>query len=81
MVVTAAGISMFARPVQPENAYLPMVVTVDGITVFMQPVIIVLLAVSMMALQLPRESKAVFPLATVIDVSPAQLPKGDMPIA
>ena len=56
MEVTALGMVMLVSPEQSENAPLPMAVTELGITVFWQPQISVLLAVSMMALQLPRES-------------------------
>ena len=56
IVVTELGIVILVNPVQPLNASLPMEVTELGITVFWQPKISVLLAVSMMALQLPRES-------------------------
>ena len=41
---------MVVRPVHPENAYAPNVVTVFGMTVFSQPRISVLLAVSIIAL-------------------------------
>jgi hypothetical protein len=49
-----------------KNAYAPMAFTEFGMTVFWQPAINVLLAVSMMALQLPRESYTVLPLSTVM---------------
>jgi hypothetical protein len=41
----------------------------------MQPVIRVLVAVSIIALQLLRESYFVFPLSTTIEVKPVQLMK------
>ena len=43
-----------------------------GILVFMQPAISVLLAVSMIALQLSRESYAVLPSSTFMHVRPLQ---------
>ena len=45
-----------------------MAVTDLGIIVFWQPVINVLLAVSIIALQFSRESYTVFPSSTMIDV-------------
>ena len=72
MVVTELGMDMLVRPLQPENAELPMDVTVLGIMVFWQPRINILLAVSIIALQLLRESNIVFPLDTVILVKPLQ---------
>ena len=56
MVVTELGIMMEVRLEQPENALSPMEVTELGMAVFMQPAINVLVAVSIMALQLLRES-------------------------
>ena len=47
MLVTLDGISMLVRLSQPENACPPMLVTLPsmGITLFLQPAIIILLAV------------------------------------
>ena len=56
MEVTELGISIEVRPLQSENAQFPMEVTVLGMTVFWQPATRVLVLVSMMALQLLRES-------------------------
>ena len=56
IVVTEFGILMSFKPLQPMNELSPMVVTELGITVFEHPLISVLVKVSMMALQLPRES-------------------------
>ena len=56
MVVTELGMLMAVRLVQPKNAQSPMEVTELGMVVFMQPAINVLVAVSIMALQLLRES-------------------------
>lgn len=51
-----------------------------GMVVFWQPVMSVLEAVSMMALQLLRESYFVLPLATTMLVNPLQPSKADLPI-
>ena len=56
MLVTLLGIVIEVRPVQPLNAWFPTAVTLLGITVFLQPVIKVLEDVSIIALQLLRES-------------------------
>ena len=52
---------------QPEKAQLPIAVTEFGIIVFMQPAIRVLLSVSIIALQLSRESYFVLLLSITID--------------
>ena len=57
------------RPVHPENAELPILVTELGIVVNIHPTSRVLLSVSIRALQLSRESYLVFPLSTQIEVS------------
>lgn len=44
----------------------------DGMVVFLQPAMIIFLEVSIIALQLSRESKCVFLLSTVIDSKPLQ---------
>ena len=56
MLVTPSGMVMEVRPLQPEKALLPMLVTPSGIVVFLQPAISVFVAVSIIALQLLRES-------------------------
>ena len=56
IVVTLEGMLMLVRPLQPSNAELPIVVTLLGIIVFWHPAISVLEAVSIIALQLSRES-------------------------
>ena len=55
MLVTLSGTVMLVRLVQPENAPLPMLITLPsvGITLLLQPAIRVLLAVSIR--QLPAE--------------------------
>ena len=57
-----------------------MVVTELGMMVFIQPVINMLVLVSMMALQLFRESYFVFPLSTFIEVRPLQPEKASLPM-
>lgn len=54
--MTEEGIVMLVKPVQSKKDCMPIVVTEEGITVFLQPVNSVLDGVSMMALQLSRES-------------------------
>ena len=72
IVVTELGMDIDVRLLQPTNALFPMIVTVLGIIVFWQPVINLLVDVSIMALQLLRESNFVFPLSTTIEVRPLQ---------
>ena len=78
--MTELGIVKLVRPLQPSNAQSPMAVTELGMEVATQPAINVLLAVSMMALQLPRESYVVFPLATTMLVRLAQDPNAPLPM-
>ena len=56
MLVTLLGMVMEVRPEQYSNARPPMLVTLLGIIVFLHPEIKVLVAVSIIALQLERES-------------------------
>ena len=56
MVVTLFGMVMEFKPRQPLKAPLPIDVTLFGIIVFLHPAINVLDDVSIMALQLSRES-------------------------
>ena len=71
--VTELGISMLVRPLKLSKAELPIAVTVLGIIVFSQPTIKVLDAVSIIALQLLRESYFGLPLSTTMLVRPVQL--------
>ena len=57
ILVTELGIFMDIKSVQPEKAEFPMLVTELGIVVFLQPEISVFDDVSIIALQLPLESK------------------------
>ena len=59
---------MEVKPVQPEKAANPIDVTLLGIIVFWHPLINWFVAVSMMALQLSRESYTGLLLLTSIDV-------------
>ena len=70
--MTELGILMLVKLLQPANAKSPMAVTELGTTVFLQPVCNVLVAVLIMALQLPRESYLGWPPATTIDSIPLQ---------
>ena len=72
MEVTLLGIVMDVKTEQPEKALPPMEVTLLGMTVVLQPEIKVFDAVSIIALQLSRESYLLFPLATVMEVKPEQ---------
>ena len=57
-----------------------MEVTLFGITVDEKPITKVFVAVSIIALQLSRESYLVFSLATVIEVKPEQPEKASLPM-
>ena len=63
---------MLVKPVQPENADSPMLVTLSGITVFLQPDISLFVAVSIIALQLFLLSYTVLFSSTTILVKPVQ---------
>jgi hypothetical protein len=80
MKVTALGMVTEVRPSHSSKAISPIEVTLAGITVFLHPCINVLLAVSIIALQLFRESYFVFPLSTWIDSKLEQLEKEALPI-
>ena len=54
--MTELGIVMLVKPEQPEKQAYPKLVTELGSVVFLQPLSIVFVAVSMMALQFSRES-------------------------
>lgn len=68
--VTPLGIVIDVRLVRPLKALIPIVVTSLGIIVFLHPAIKVFDSLSMMALQLLRESYLGLPLLTVIEVKP-----------
>ena len=67
--VTELGMVMLVRAVHPLNAQSPIHVTESGITVLAHPCIRRFVLVSMMALQLFRESYTLFSSATIILVS------------
>ena len=67
--VTVSGMLMLVSASHSSNALSPISVTDSGITVLVQPCIRRFAFVSMMALQLPRESYTLFPSATIILVS------------
>ena len=69
------------KPLQPENELLPIVVTELGIIVFLHTLINVFVAVSIMALQFPRESYTELPLSTIMLVRPLQLRNAYLPIS
>ena len=66
MLVTLLPMVMEVKLVQLENAELPMLVTLLGITVVLNPAISSFLAVSIIALQLSRESYTLFSESTCI---------------
>ena len=80
MVVKLLGNVIDFKPVQPWKAKSPIFVTLLGITVFLHPINKVLEYESIIALQLFRESKELFPLSTDIEAKLAQLAKTPPPI-
>ena len=70
---------MDVREEQSEKQYSPKLVTEDGITVPAHPQIIVLLSVSITALQFSRESYTEFPASTTMDVREEQPSKHHLP--
>ena len=56
MLVTLLGNVSSVKPVQPSKAESPMLVTLLGMTLFLHPTINVLVSVSIIELQLSRES-------------------------
>ena len=70
--VTLLGMGTEVRPLHPEKAASPIEVTLLGMVVFFAPLINVFVAVSIMALQLPRESYFVLPASTLNEVRPLQ---------
>ena len=73
--VMLLGMMTEMRLLHPKKAKEAMDVTLLGMVVFLQPCIKVLLAVSIIALQLSRESYFVLPLSTLMEVRPIQLTK------
>ena len=72
--------TMPVRPEQPEKAISPILVTEFGMTVFLHPKINVLDVVSIMALQLLRESYMALVESTFMLVRPEQPEKAPLPI-
>ena len=79
-IFTDFGMTMLVRPVQPLKAPSSISVTESGMTVFLHPAIKVLLSVSMMALQLSRESYFSLLYDTTMLVRPVQPEKSEPPI-
>jgi hypothetical protein len=65
--VTLSGITIDSNEEQPLNALYPIEVTLSGMTVDPQPISSLLVAVSMIPLQLARESYTGLSGMTVID--------------
>ena len=78
-LVTEDGILMDVREEQPIKHHSPKLVTEEGITVPAHPQIIVLLSVSITALQFSRESYTEFPASTTMDVREEQYKKQPSP--
>ena len=72
MLVTLLGIVTLVIPMQPEKAEFPMLVTPSGIVVLLHPAISVLVFLSIIALQLLRESYILFSSLTTMLVRPLQ---------
>ena len=70
--VTPSGMTMNSNEEQPLNAYSPIEVTLSGMTVDLQPTSSLLVAVSMTALQLSRESYTALPGLTTMDSNEKQ---------
>ena len=79
MLIMLSEIVMEVRSVCSQKAQSPMCVTLLGITVAAQPVINVLDAVSMIALQLLRESNIGLPFSTMMEVKLIQPENGPSP--
>ena len=77
IVVTLLGISMLVKPEQPEKALSPMVVTLLGMIVLRQANISVFVSVSIIPLQLSRESYFGFFDSTLMEVRPVQPEKAE----
>ena len=80
MLVTLLGIVTEVKPEQPSKALPPMLVTLLGIIVVLHPECSVFVAVSIIALQLFRESYTGFPSSTTIEVKPEHPPKACHPM-
>ena len=78
-LVTEDGILIDVREEQFQKHSYPKRVTEDGITVPAHPQIIVLLSVSITALQFSRESYTEFPASTTMDVREEQYKKQPPP--
>ena len=79
ILVTELGIAMEVRSLKPQIELYPIDVTEFGMIVVLHPAINSFVAVSIIALQLLRESYTVFPLSTIIDVRLLQLINGLSP--
>ena len=73
--MTELGIATEVSPEQPGKALSPMEVTELGMMVFLHPTTNLLVYVSIIALQLSRESYLLLSLSTTTEVSPEQPPK------
>ena len=78
-LVTEEGMSMEVRDEQPRKQSLPRLVTEEGITVLAHPAIIVLLCVSIIALQFSRESYTGLFSSTMMEERALQYSKQKFP--
>lgn len=78
ILVTLLEMLMAVRLLQPEKAPLPMHVTLSGMVDFLHPIKSVLVLVSMIALQLSRESYLGLPGITTIDSRPLHPSKAEL---
>ena len=80
MLVTLLGIVTEVKEEQPLKALPPILVTLLGIVVFLQPAMRVLVAVLIIALQFSRLSYVEFLLSTTMEVKEEQSPKAELPM-
>ena len=80
MLVTFSGIVIDVKSRQLENAHNPLLETSLGIIVFLHPRINLLVAVSIIALQLLRLSYLGLPDCTIMEVRLLQWKKAELPI-
>ena len=73
IIFTPSGMVIVVSLLHSEKAFMPMDITLLGIRVLMHPLISVLVSVSIIALQLSRESYLGLSEDTAIDVRPLQL--------
>lgn len=78
--VTPSGMVIVDKPLQPKNASFPMEVMFTGMIVLAHPIIKELLLVSIIALQLSRESYLSLPVSALTEFRLGQSLKAELPI-